>query len=133
MGNAYRLVKAMQTAAKPKENSVVDIVVGTVTSVSPLIIKTDKLELTQSFLIVGALCKEFKVNISIPIPNNSTSSEKDETPPENNTTPPQSSSATTASAEVTMWRGLQKGDQVYMIRCCDGQKYYVQQRKEGVK
>ena len=104
MADASRLVRAMQKANAPKENEIVDIVTGTVTSTSPLKIKVDKLELTQSFLILSPMCKNKTVNITI-----------DDT-----------------THAVTIWRGLQKGDQVYMIRCCQGQKYYVLQRKEGV-
>ena len=102
MGDVSRLVKAMQKAGAPKENEIVDIVVGTVTSTKPLKIKVDKLELTESFLILGALC----VEKTIKIPDTSQS--------------------------VTIWRGLKKNDSVYMIRCCQGQKYYVLQRKEGI-
>lgn len=111
MGKAYRLVKAMQTAAAPKENDVVDIVVGTVTSVSPLTIKTDRLTLTKSFLILSGLCQEKKIRIPVATGNN-----------DNPTT----------LTDVVLWRGLRQGDQVNMIRCCNGQKYYVLQRKEGV-
>lgn len=106
MGSASRLVKAMQKAAKPKENHIVDIVVGTVSSISPLRIKVDKLELTQSFLILSALCVEKRVQIT-------------------NSTEPYVS-------DILLWRGLQVNDKVDMIRCCEGQKYYVLQRKEGI-
>ena len=51
MGDASRLVRAMREAGKPKENELVDFVLGTVISESPLKIKVDKLELTETFLI----------------------------------------------------------------------------------
>lgn len=97
MGDASRLVKAMQRASKTPENEKVDLITGTVTSVSPLKIKTDKLELTETFLILGALCR-----VAI------------------------------ASPDILLWRGLQVGDEVYMIKFSKGQKYYVLQRKEGI-
>lgn len=97
MADASRLVKAMQKASKTPENEKVDLITGTVTSVSPLKIKTDKIELTETFLILGALCK-----------------------------------VTTVSPDILLWRGLQVGDEVYMIRFSEGQKYYVLQRKEGI-
>lgn len=98
MPDASRLVAAMVKAGKPKENSIVDLVIGTVVSVSPLKIKIGKLTLTETFLTVGALCKE----------------------------------ARTPEPELLLWRGLQNGDEVYMIRLSSGQKYYVLQRKEGI-
>lgn len=107
MSNAARLVKAMQKASAPKENEIVDIVVGTVTSVSPLKIKVGKIELTSTFLILSALCQEKK--ITIPATENQ------------------------SAISIVVWRGLKVGDDVHMIRCCQGQKYYVLQRKEGVE
>lgn len=88
MTDASRLVRAMQKVATPKENDVVDMVIGTVTSVSPLRIKTDKITLSETFLIVGALCKSKYVG------------------------------------DTLLWRGLQVGDSVYMIRFSKGQKYF---------
>ena len=106
MGDASRLVRAMRKAAAPNENTIVDIVMGTVTSVSPLKIKTDKLELTSSFLILSALCKPASVKTSV---------------------------GDHGLVTVDLWRGLEVGDAVYMLKCCNGQKYYVLQRKEGIQ
>lgn len=112
MGDARRLVRAMQIAGAAKENETADLIVGTVSSVSPLIINTDKLELTQSFLILSALCKEAKIKIPVLI-----------NPETNETT----------LSDIVLWRGLRVGDIVYMMRCRAGQKYYVFQRKEGIE
>ena len=65
MSDASRLVKAMQTASQKSENEKVDIIIGTVTSVSPLKIKTDKIELTETFLVLGALCKSTTIKIPV--------------------------------------------------------------------
>lgn len=139
MADASRLVSAMQRAAKPKENDVVDIVTGTVISINPLKIKIDKLELTESFLILSALCKETKIKIPEPDKNLHLHSV-----PQHSTQPTtvgdHGSHTHTISAfntgealpDILLWRGLQVGDNVYMIRCCQGQKYYVLQRKEGI-
>lgn len=139
MGNAYRLVKAMQQVATPKENNVVDIVTGTVTSTKPLKIRVDKIELTESFLILGALCKETKIKVP-----NSEQNLHLHTIPQHSTegaTVGEYGSHThviaatetgTALPDILLWRGLKVGDDVYMIRCCQGQKYYVLQRKEGI-
>ena len=142
MGDASRLVAAMQRASKPKENEIVDIVVGTVTSIKPLKIKIDKLELTESFLILGALCK----STTIKIPSNDTLAHTHIIPgvttaPAGNSvssthshTVPQSTTESSKGSfpDILLWRGLEVGDDVYMIRCCQGQKYYVLQRKEGI-
>lgn len=34
--------------------------------------------------------------------------------------------------QTSMWRGLNEGDKVMMIKLARGQKYYILQRKEGV-
>ena len=91
MSDGHRLAKMMRDAGRTPQNEVVDIVEGEVTSVSPLKVKVDNRELTESFLILGALCKQ-----------------------------------------TSMWRGLNAGDKVMMIKLARGQKYYILQRKEGV-
>ena len=139
MSDVSRLVKAMRKASAPKENDIVDIVVGTVTSVSPLKIKVDKLELTESFLILSALCKETIIKIPDSVTATHTHTIK-----AHSTNPAvvgdhgihshTISEIRTESAlpDITLWRGLQVGDEVRMIRCCQGQKYYVLERKEGI-
>lgn len=134
MGDASRLIKAMQKVSQPKENDIVDIVTGTVTSENPLKIKTGKLELTETFLILGALCKE--TIIKIPERENNYHIH---VIPEHSTEVSNSHSHTIKAVkteeslpDILLWRGLKVGDLVYMIRCCQGQKYYVLQRKEGI-
>ena len=91
MSDGHRLAKMMRDAGRTPQNEVVDIVEGEVTSVSPLKVKVDNRELTESFLILGTLCQQ-----------------------------------------TSMWRGLNAGDKVMMIKLARGQKYYIIQRKEGV-
>ena len=38
----------------------------------------------------------------------------------------------TLCQQTSMWRGLNAGDKVMMIKLARGQKYYILQRKEGV-
>ena len=92
MGDGHRLAQMMREAGRTPQNEVVDIVEGEVISVSPLKVKVDNRELTESFLILGTLCQQ-----------------------------------------TSMWRGLNAGDKVMMIKLARGQKYYIIQRKEGVK
>lgn len=96
MSDGHRLAQLMREAGKTPQNEVVDIVTGQVTSVSPIKVKVENRELTQSFLIVGALCKE------------------------------------TTNYGIKLWRGLEIGDKVLMLKVGRGQKYYVLQREEGV-
>ena len=136
MSDASRLVKAMQAASQKPENEKVDIITGTVTSVSPLKIKTDKIELTETFLVLGALCK----STTIKIPERDANTHKHKVP--QHTTEPAGPGPHThtinefytevALPDILLWRGLQVGDEVYMIRFSEGQKYYVLQRKEGI-
>ena len=134
MSDASRLVRAMQRAAKPKENEIVDIVTGTVTSINPLKIKTNKLELTESFLILGALCVETVIPASHihNIPQHTTDSASVGDYGSHNHSL-NSLNTEEGLPTVKLWRGLQVGDDVYMIRYSAGQKYYVLQRKEGIK
>ena len=136
MGDASRLVAAMQKASQTPENEKVDIVTGTVTSVKPLKIKTDKLELTETFLVLGALCK----STTIKIPKRDANTHRHKIP--QHTTQPAGEGPHThvinefysdyALPDILLWRGLQVGDEVYMIRFSEGQKYYVIQRKEEI-
>lgn len=136
MADAARLVKAMQKASQTSENEKMDMITGTVTSISPLKIKTDKIELTETFLVLGALCK----STTIKIPKSDANTHKHKVP--QHTTEPAGDGPHThtinefytevALPDILLWRGLQVGDEVYMIRFSEGQKYYVLQRKEGI-
>lgn len=139
MSDASRLVNAMRRAAAPKENDVVDIVTGTVISVNPLKIKVDRLELSESFLILSALCKETKIKVPQPegnlhfhtIPQHTTQATS-VGDLGSHTHTISAMNTETAMPDILLWRGLQVGDDVYMLRCSNGQKYYVLQRKEGI-
>lgn len=149
MANGKRLVDAMLKAGQQRPSEVVDMVIGKVTSVNPLKVKLDKIELTETFLIVGALCQETIIKTSqqgitpyvLTVPSHSTESVSGHThsygssstqsagqhqhnvsPVEVSYTPP----------DLMLWRGLKVGDEVYMIKMARGQKYYIIQRKEGI-
>ena len=122
MSDGHRLAQLMREAAKPPQNEVVDIVVGEVTSVSPLKVRVENRELTESFLILGALCKEthiytpyiIKHDHRHPCPPGVTSLPEDD------------------DFDIMLWRGLRVGDRVIMLKVARGQKYYIIQRQEGV-
>ena len=108
MGDGHRLAKMMREAGRTPQNEVVDIVEGEVTSVSPLKVKVDNRELTEAFLILGALCQETFIPSDYII------------------------SANSGIEKIRLWRGLNVGDKVMMIKLAIGQ-YYILQRKEGVR
>lgn len=135
--DGHRLAQLMRQAGRTPQNEIVDIVVGQVTSVKPLKIKIENRELTESFLILSALCKEYRIDASaftVPththgIPSNTTqtASNHAHTVPASATEP-----ATSTPSSVILWRGLKVGDKVEMLKVGRGQKYWVLQRQEGV-
>lgn len=120
--DGHRLAQLMRQAGQTPQNEVVDIVLGIVTSVKPLKVKVENRELTESFLILGALCKETHIytdNIKKhdhyhSIPDGATSSPLGD------------------DFDIMLWRGLRVGDKVLMLKVGRGQKYYILQREEGV-
>lgn len=134
MAQGKRLVDAMLKAGQQRPSEMVDMVMGKVTSIKPLKVKLDKIELTESFLIVGALCTETIIKTSeqgatpyeLTIPAHSTETASEHThkvaAAKVSYTPP----------DLMLWRGLKVGDEVYMIKMAKGQKYYIMQRKEGI-
>ena len=65
MSDGHKLAQLMQRAGKTPQNEIVDIVVGEVTHVRPLKVKIESRELSESFLIVGALCKETRLDADV--------------------------------------------------------------------
>lgn len=64
MSDGHRLAQLIRQAGRTPQNEVVDIVVGEVTSIKPLKVKIENRELTETFLILGALCKETRIGDS---------------------------------------------------------------------
>lgn len=134
MSNGRRLVAAMLKAGQQKESEVVDMVVGKVTSIKPLKVKLDKIELTESFLIVGVLCQKTVIKTSesgttpyvITIPSHATETAGSHTHSVSSINVPYT------PPDLILWRGLEVGDEVYMFKMAKGQKYYIMQRKEGI-
>lgn len=139
MSDGHKLAMMMREAGKTPQNEVVDLVEGQVISVNPLKVKVDQRELTETFLIVGALCKEthiftdniIKHNHVHPVPSVTTSAAGEgphtHTVPQRDTNNPKSD-----DFDIMLWRGLKVGDIVLMLKVARGQKYYIMQRKEGV-
>ncbi len=140
MSDGHRLVQLMRQAGKPPQNEIVDIVIGEVTSVKPLKVKVANRELTESFLILGALCKETHIS-SANIKNlnhyHTVDAMSTQSAGEYSHSHQISSHDTTSTHEeegydIMLWRGLMVGDRVFMLKVGRGQKYYLLQREEGV-
>lgn len=130
MGDGHRLVQAMRAAGQTPQNEIVDIVVGEVTSVKPLKVKIENRELTESFLIVGALCKETHIYTDYIKKHVHKHSYLDTTI--NGSSTRTTDAPSTDDYDIMLWRGLKKGDKVLMLKVAKGQKYYIMQRQEGV-
>lgn len=149
MSDGHRLAQLMREAGRTPQNEIVDIVIGEVTSVKPLKIKIENRELTESFLILGALCRETRIGAeAFTVPSHShgipsiTASSSDVPGVYNGTgahthtvpssTTNKSVSADTTPTDVLLWRGLVVGDEVLMLKVGRGQRYYVMERVGGV-
>lgn len=124
MSDGHRLLEIMREAGKTPQNEIVDLILGTVISTQPLKIKVENRELTESFLILGAMCKEYRIF---------TDNETAHTHAIHDTyTGGGSSDPTSHRHGILVWRGIRSGDKVMMIKLGRGQKYYVLQREEGL-
>ena len=84
--------------------------------------------LTEAFLILGALCQETI------IPRTADSGTYIFETPHGHTGVHGGTSADNCGIyQIKLWRGLKVGDKVMMIKLARGQKYYILQRKEGVR
>ena len=139
--DGHRLVQAMRKAGKTPQNEIVDIIIGEVTSIKPLKVKVENRELTESFLILSALCKETHIytdNIKkldhthiVPLASTQTAG----TDSHSHTINKRNTESTTPKEgdyDIMLWRGLVVGDKVLMLKVGQGQKYYILQRQEGV-
>lgn len=122
MSDGHRLAQLMREAGRTPQNEIVDIVTGLVTSVSPLKVKVENRELTETFLILGALCKETHIYTDYIIKHEHTH----QTPHPGATGGPMGN-----DFDIMLWRGLRVGDKVLMLKVGRGQKYYIIQREEG--
>lgn len=86
----------------PKNSDLSDMVYGTVTSASPLKIRVDNMtfDLDSRFLILSRMVQNLSITVTIDGKSGST----------------------------TVFRALQSGDRVRMLRVQHGQKFYVLER-----
>lgn len=150
-----KIISMMSDIATEKMRKGSDVVVGKVITASPLVIRLGNTDLKEEFLIVGALCQETKITLTLDPHSHTTqagstgnsgdsatstdsagtipdSDHSHTGPSHSHSTPSVSTNAVELEVEVLLWRGLQPGDSVYMLKHSEGNKYYVLQRKEGV-
>ena len=140
MSDGHRLVQAMIKAGKTPQNEIADIVVGEVISIKPLKVKVEDRILTESFLILGALCKETHIYTPyiykhdhrhvVPVTNTQPGGSGPHTHLINarDTDPVKPHDD---DFDIMLWRGLEVGDVVLMFKIGRGQKFYIVQRQEG--
>lgn len=114
-----------------------DMCWGTVTGVMPLtILVSNRLELSERSLILSQSVRETWINI--PEHDNN---EHEHIVLDHSTQPGgdghthiiKQFKTQTALPKIKLWRGLQTGDQVVLIKFANGQQYFVLERVEGVK
>lgn len=124
------ILEAAKQHSQIPDGQFADIVSGTVTSVEPLQVKiSDKLILTDKNLILGALVKETYRTF----PDWDTPQFTDDCEPGGSGDAMYDAhNHQISNFTVKLWRGLQVGDVVYLLRVAKGQTYFILQREEGI-
>ena len=116
MGDGTRLIKVMDKMSKAPLKDTSDIVIGTVISISPLQVKVgDKLILTEEFIMLSPFCVEKKIDLNHTHAYSGGTTQSD---------------GPGTDGIYTLWRGLQAGDVLLMLKAQSGQLYYALQRQE---
>lgn len=140
------LLEAAKQHSQLPDNQLSDVLSGTVTSINPLQVKiSDKLVLTEKNLILSAFVKETWINIPTTPSSLEPADDKyqhrhyidAETELANDGQGADHKHAIKiytefAHPKILLWRGLEIGDMVYLLRVAKGQSYFVLQRQEGV-
>ena len=126
------LVKLMLEAGKDANPSseLTDLIYGKVVSISPLkvqIVNEPRMVLSEAFLILSPLCQEKK--FTIPVWNTDDESSHTHLLQGTKTDAGTSHSHSIPKQEVLVWRGLDVGDKVLMLRIHQGNMFYVLQRE----
>lgn len=118
MSEGRRLASMIVNAAKPGDGVLTDIVVGEVVAISPLKVRiSDNVVLSETFLYKSILVEEKIIKVPV-ITTTEESSHTHNIPNAGD------------YLEIKLWRGLELGDTVRMLKCYSGQKYYIIERLE---
>ena len=136
-----RLLNIMNNVKKEDKGDTTELMFGVVTALKPLKIKVDnRYEVDENFLILSSLCKE----TIIPIPAHThvleahSTQSAGEGPHSHNISKQTTLGGVTVTEEpaaftsIKLWRGLEVGDKVRMLRVNKGQSFYVMEREEGI-
>jgi hypothetical protein len=137
-GSINKLLNIVKKTTKADPSSFTNIMWGVVTGIEPLEIKVDnRLIITEEFLVLSALCKESIIKIptesivehlhTVPLHTTDVASAGTA-----HTHQVQPFLTLTAMPEIRLWRGLQIGDNVRLLRINEGQTYFVLEREEGI-
>ena len=140
------LLEASKQYTQIPDSQFSDVLSGTVINVNPLQIKVgDKLTLTAKNLILSAFVQETWINVpTTPNPLEPADGKYQhrhfidaETELANDGQGADHKHAIKiytefAHPKILLWRGLQVGDVVYLLRVAKGQSYFVLQRQEGI-
>lgn len=121
MFEAERLLEIIKSMIQQYKPTTTDLVVGTVVSVSPIAVMVDNVVIPREFLFVGFACKETWIPKKY----------IDEPPHTHEYHHGTTSAEISQIQQIMLWRGLRVGDKVIMLKCAEGQKYYILQREEG--
>lgn len=140
------ILDAAKMHSQIPDSQFADVISGTVQTVEPLTIKvSEKLTLNDKNLILSAFVQETWINIPTTPPTLEAADEKyqhrhfidAETELANDGQGADHKHAIKiytefAHPKILLWRGLQVGDVVYLLRVAKGQSYFVLQRQEGI-
>lgn len=140
------ILEAAKLHSQIPDSQFSDVISGTVKTINPLTIKvSEKLTLTDKNLILSAFVKETWINIPTTPSSLEPADDKyqhrhfidGETELANDGQGADHKHAIKiytefAHPKILLWRGLQVGDVVYLLRVAKGQTYFVLQREEGI-
>lgn len=140
------ILEATKKANQLPDSRFSDVLTGKVTKVNPLQIDiSEKLQLTEKNLILSAFVQETWINVpTTPNPLEPADGKYQhrhfidaETELANDGQGADHKHAIKiytefAHPKILLWRGLQVGDFVYLLRVAKGQTYFVLQRQEGI-
>lgn len=126
MAVAGKQMLDMMKARGGNEQDYAEEVYGTVQSTSPLKIwVTSKLILEGDFIELSMLARELKIHVALPVTGSANVGGSSAT---GGAVAASGSITGTAEGDVVVWRGLQAGDKVRMLRLQKGQRYLVLER-----
>ena len=144
-GDGTKIVKTMQNIANSSRQDDAGVITGKVISLSPLLIQVGKIKLPAELLVLSALVKRTVIKIPAldidlyrddnmhhhEVEELTTSIALTDTLAHSHVVPAHVTSD--KLPEICLWRGLEVGDTVYMLKLDRGQMYYVMQREEGIE